>query len=375
MKTFEFSATRIRQGDLEFFTIAMPVKDLLFEGFYNVDKLDSGEEKGYQRILEKARAKKIADYVIANIDNPKGVFIPTSVFMATEGHVSFDHEESKISFSDDLLPFNVVDGQHRLEGFKRAAAEDERVNDLEVAVNICPSMPILHQMCHFYIVNTTQKKVDDSIGQQIISRLTKEHSVGDMPPLPKWMLDLVQKGDTDRALSITRFLNTEETSPWMGKIIMANEPKSEGNTIKQASFHKSVKRHLTTGANPIVHHFRDDFEKQRKAILNYWIAVYEVIQAEDNSVFFKYTGLEIFNRFSITMFEKLINRKDFQKEAIKSELQHVFANMESEHAAIQHSDWWRTGGPASSINAAGYPAIVNALRAALYAREASDDVF
>lgn len=372
MNKFQFHAAQVQQGDLKFYAASVRVKDALSDGFYNVDRLDAKSKKGSQRVLEKARAKKIADYVLKDIDTSNGVFIPTAIFAATDKSIEFDEARSMISFGEDVLPFNIVDGQHRLEGFKLAAEKNDKVLDMELAFSICPEMPLLHQMCHFYIVNTTQKKVDEAIGQQIIARLTKEYHVKETPSLPKWMDNLVQSGSINKGLSIAELLNGHDESPWKGKIHMANETKGE-STIKQATFVKSVQRTFLSTANPLVDLLKDDFGKQSNIFLNYWMAIYELIEPEDDSVFFKSTGAEIFNQFSVIVFNQIFNQNSnsYTKATIKELFDGLFKNMVGDYAGMQKGDWWQSGGVVSTINSAAHPRIIGQMREAL--RESKTD--
>ena len=104
-------------------------------------------------------------------------------------------------------PFNVVDGQHRVEGLKMAAEKDNRVLEFEVPVNIAINLSEIEQMCHFLIVNTTQKSVEEGVAQRIRARLTKALGVDDTPNLPKWIYNSVQKGEDEKALQYVDFLN------------------------------------------------------------------------------------------------------------------------------------------------------------------------
>jgi hypothetical protein len=82
----------------------------------------------------------------------------------------------------EVGPFSAVDGQHRLEGLKMAAQKDDRVLNFEVSVNIAINLLPIAQMCHFLIVNTTQKSVDKSVEQRIIARLTDALDVTSTKP-------------------------------------------------------------------------------------------------------------------------------------------------------------------------------------------------
>ncbi|MEQ1492957.1 MAG: hypothetical protein ABL932_20630, partial [Terricaulis sp.] len=58
-------AARVRQGALTLYATSLKVRDLVAEKFYSVETLDPDDpsDKGYQRLLNTARAKKLADYI------------------------------------------------------------------------------------------------------------------------------------------------------------------------------------------------------------------------------------------------------------------------------------------------------------------------
>jgi len=240
MTQIHIPAARVKQGDLLLYTTALKVKDLASENFYNVETLDTsgGNDAGYQRVLNLARARKLADYILKGQDK-RDAFLPTSVFLATDKSIDFNEVDHTISFDTAVVgPFSVVDGQHRLEGLKMAAQKDARVLDFEVPVNIGINLPTIAQMCHFLIVNTTQKSVDKSVEQRIIARLTDALDVEDLPSLPSWILRTVERGEVERAIKYADYLNDTEESPWFRKVRMANSESSDG-TVNQRSFVKA----------------------------------------------------------------------------------------------------------------------------------------
>jgi DGQHR domain-containing protein len=167
------AAARVRQGALVLYSTSLRVSDLVSKNFYSVETLDPDDanDKGYQRLLNTARAKKLADYIVKGQDS-QDAFLPTSVFLATDKPIAYDETSRTIEIdASTVCPFSVVDGQHRLEGLRMAAQKDPRVLDFEVPVNIAINLPRIAQMCHFLIVNTTQKSVDKSVEQRIIARL------------------------------------------------------------------------------------------------------------------------------------------------------------------------------------------------------------
>jgi len=342
-------AACVRQGDLILYTTSIKVRDLVSANFYSVETLDPNDnsDKGYQRLLNTARAKRLADYIVKGQDS-KDAFLPTSVFLATAKTLPFNPVNNTIEIdTSTICPFSVVDGQHRLEGLKMAAIRDARVLEFETPVNIAVNLPLIAQMCHFLIVNTTQKSVDKSVEQRIIARLTEALDVEDIPSLPKWILNTVEKGEVDKALKYAVYLNETVDSPWKGKILMANSD-ADDTTINQRSFVKAIVKYVLTANNPIA--IVNDLEKEKKIFLNYWKAIAALLDDGNPSVLYKYNGVELFCKFSIPFFTKLQDRGSFTVSTMEAMLGSCFENVEGDYAGVGHPDWWATGGAASFLN-------------------------
>jgi len=361
------AASRVRQGNLILFTTSIKVRELVKDGFYSVETLDpeGTDDKGYQRLLNKARAKKLADYIVKGQDS-LDAFLPTSVFLASDKDIPFDESKNTISVCiTSVGPFSVVDGQHRLEGLKMAAERDERVLDFEVPVNIASGLPKLAQMCHFLIVNTTQKSVDKSVEQRIIARLSDALDIeDDMPSLPKWILSLVEKGEVEKAVKYADYLNESKDSPWYGKIKMANTDP-DAATMNQRSFVKAIVKYVLTANNPLATIVKD-FDKERKIFLNYWKAIASLLDDGAATVLYKYNGVELFCKFSIPFFIKLQDRGSFTVDTMESLLKSCFENVEGDYAGVGHPDWWAKGGKASFLNAAAINVVSQEMTKALH---------
>lgn len=341
-------AALVKQGGLTLYATSLRVSDLLIPNFYSVEQLDPEDprDKGYQRLLNKTRAKKLADYIVGGQET-NDAFLPTSIFMATHKNISFNPSNNTIDIDiDEVGPFNVVDGQHRIEGLKMAAEKDKRVLDFEVAVNIAVNLSQIAQMCHFLIVNTTQKSVEQGVEQRIKARLTQAMEVLDVPSLPKWILKTVEKGEDEKALKYVDFLNSEKDSPWFNKIEMANSENNDA-TVTQKSFVKAIKKYVLVASNPVTISAE---EKQHQIFLNYWTAITNIIGTEEPTVLFKYNGVELFCKFSIPFFGKMINMPNFKVSTMESVLNQTFENMEGDYAGVGHTEFWVKGGKASFLN-------------------------
>jgi DGQHR domain-containing protein len=295
------------------------------------------------------------------------------VLLATDKSILLSDQDHTIEIDTKLIcPFSVVDGQHRLEGLKMAAQKDPRVLDFEVPVNIAINLPYIHQMCHFLIVNTTQKSVDQSVAQRIIARLTDALDVEDMPSLPKWILNTVEKGEVDKAVKYAIYLNEISDSPWKGKILMANDD-SNGTLINQRSFVKAIVKYVLTANNPLTI-IEKDFEKQKKIFLNYWKAVANLLDHGNSAVLYKYNGVELFCKFSIPFFIKLQDRRDFKVHTMEKLLASCFENVEGEYAGVGHPEWWAKGNKASGLNVSAINVISQELTKALHKTSMTGDI-
>ena len=356
-------AALVKQGNLSLYSTSLKVRHIMLQDFYQVDRLDSynSNEQGYQRSLNTSRAKKFADYIIAG-QNEKDVFLPTSVFLATDKNIPFKSENNTIEIIfADVCPFNIVDGQHRIEGLKIAAEKDKRVLDFELPVNIAINLHETAQMIHFLIVNTTQKNVDESIAQRIRARIKPK--IKDTPTLPKSLLKAVESGDDDSALKYIYYLNDNPESPWKGKIKMANDDR-RGCTIKQKSFVNTIKRYILVPANPLREQYTS--EEQHQIFLNYWIAITKIIDNdeydESPSVLFKSLGVELFCKFYVPFLVRAGNRMpNFTWQSMKLPLSRVFDNADGDAIAVGQTAFWVKGGKAGGLNSSAFDKINAAL--------------
>lgn len=348
------AAAKIKQGKLTIYSTSLFVSDLMENNFFQIDRLDASanSEKGYQRVLDERRKKKFADYLV-NAWNEGDAFLPTSVFLATDKNIDYDEKTHTISFdTDNIGSFNVVDGQHRIAGLIEAVSKVPELRDFQIPVNIAINLDEISQMCHFLIVNSTQKAVDSAIVQQIHARLTNMIEFEKIPTLPKWIQRQVSKGEDRDALVITEYLNNDDDSPWKNKILMANA-QTKQFTIKQNSFVSSVKKYILSSNNPIMR--TDDISKRNKILKNYWKAISNILNENlvlDDSALFKTIGLDLFNQVSPAVFSQLFLNKDFKVETIEDLLKKAFNKLDADYIKMSFSDFWLKGKDASGMNQA-----------------------
>ena len=366
-------AARVKQRELTIYAISLKVRELLIPGFFQVEKLDSIEGTGFQRVLEQARVKKLASYIIKAWED-NDAFLPTSIFLATDKDISYNESKNEITFDTSVVcPFNVVDGQHRVQGLIDAALQNPEIGEFEIMANIAVNLNEISQMCHFLIVNTTQKSVNKGVAQQIIARLSNMVSIEDVPTLPKWIQNQVNKGDDNEALIITNYLNTEKDSPLYKKITLANE-KADSDNVKQDTFVNSIKKYILNSNNPVSG--MEDRNKRNQILKNYWKAISELLENKESnkaSVIYRTNGLELFNYVSTTVFNILFAEQDFRVNRIKENISKGFENINDDFADIQNPDYWVSGGGVTSLNVSKMRPIATDLSRAINVRSVTDN--
>jgi DGQHR domain-containing protein len=375
MQTITRPAALVRQGSLRLYATSLQVSDLKRPNFYTINKLDPDNGgPGYQRLLNEGRAKRLADYLLDG-QTEKDAFLPTSIFLSTNKNIPFDSSTNTITFDvNQIGPFNVVDGQHRIAGLVLAAEKNPELLEFEIPVNIAVNLDDISQMCHFLIVNTTQRSVDKAIEQQIVARLTKMINLEKTPTMPRWIRRQVEKGEDARALSVANYLNTDPGSPWLGKIRMAND-ETDGAIINQKGFITSLKRHIFSANNPLSNPVWDG---NRPMILsNYWKAIVELLVDAESDIpsnIYKTNGLELFHAVSPTVFTHLATKNDFKKDTVKALLKMGFANLPPEYIGMSTPEWWHRGGEAAGLNRGAIGKLASALSLAINTRDDASGV-
>ena len=140
-KTMAVDALKVKYNDTLFYVAVINSKKLF--SMSEVSRADERPEDGYQRLLGKARAKKIAEYI------GEGNVIPGALILsAQEGVVKkYDNDSKKLHISVGPSSFLVIDGQHRLYG----ASQYEK--DIPMPVCIFDKLEKVQEVQYFLDVN------------------------------------------------------------------------------------------------------------------------------------------------------------------------------------------------------------------------------
>ena len=377
MATFSRPAVEIEQGNLVLYLTYITPLDLFSGNFYTVDSLEPQDQKGFQRILNETRARRLSRHLTES--HGEGyAHLPTTVFLATDKSVTFDKNTGTLQFeTQKVCPFSVVDGQHRIEGLRLAVEQDSGLENFQLPVTIATELESTHQMYHFYIVNTTQVPVDASLRHQITKRFTDMQGVNDLPYLPYWLDKEVSLGLDARALRIIEILNSFPESPLYKRIQMANDPISR-NKIKQSSIANTIKKQVLIASNPLSIQ-ETDTERQAKILLNYFLAVDSLFVAgrdRDRTVVFKSNGLFFFLGISKWVFNVIYSTtKDFTISSMSSVIRSALSSLDDAYQSLASPDWWMPGPHgASGLNRSTANNYISAFQRALAETQSQSSV-
>lgn len=375
---FSRPAIQVLQGNLTLYLTYVTPHDLATDNFYTVDKLESRQRGGFQRILNERRAKRLSRHLTEANDHGYA-HLPTTIFLATDKSVDYHAPSNTLEFNfDDVCPFSVVDGQHRIEGLRQAVRNQRSLEDFQLPVTIATDLDDTNQMYHFFIVNTTQVPVDSSLRQQITSRFTEMQGVEELPYIPYWLSREVSLGRDLRALRIVEFLNEDTSSPLYGRVQMANDPIGR-NKIKQSSIVKMIRSEVLAPSNPIAVQ-ESDIDRQSKIILNYIRAIDDLFvdgRDRDRTVVYKSNGVFLFLGVSKWVFGVIYSRspRDFTVGSLKGVIEAALNEINDTYRDMADPDWWMPGPlGASGLNRASASRYIEAFQASLTRSQDSSDI-
>ncbi len=150
--TVSYAASLIPQGRHRFYTLSMP-SDVLAETS-TVDTREENPADGFQRLLDPKRAQEIAAY----IDSGFGT-IPTAIILSAqpEAKLEYRRKTRTLSFKRGPRSFLILDGQHRVFGFRMARTS------IRVPVVIYNDLKKPEEVRLFMDINTKQKPVPNEL--------------------------------------------------------------------------------------------------------------------------------------------------------------------------------------------------------------------
>lgn len=277
------------------YTFQMKVSDVATISYVAVRGVDNIEGT-VQRPLSKRRIAEIADYVLSG-----KIFFNTFILNWTEDE-KIEHQNGFIKIPIVPAAAQIIDGQHRIEGLKKAMEDDPSIGEKLLLVTMAKHLSTQKAAEIFLNINTEQKPVPKSLIYDLfgIVENDKEHALV-------------------RAKDIANELNTNRKSPYYNLIKFPGSPRGQG-AIALSTVVSSFKSHLEKDSIFYRYNIKS-FEMQQKIILNYFSAIHYFYNKKgvwlnkNKNPFLKSAGfIGAWNFFVEDLFSKCIDKKSFSIE-------------------------------------------------------------
>lgn len=210
MSTIVLDVIKIAQPIGELYIAKIDPQDLLSMSVVDRIRIEEDDEiLGIQRELKKDKVLQIKSYL-----SSADATFPNSIIVNTSSEFVVSREATKLELYINDSSFTIIDGQHRIEGFR-----DNLVPGFELIVAIFIDLRIDQQANIFSTINSEQTKVDPSLNLSL-----ELNSNVDTPK--KMMIEIAQS------------FNYDDSSPWYKSIKMLTS-KTTG-IISLAAFVKPL---------------------------------------------------------------------------------------------------------------------------------------
>ncbi len=321
----KLKALKLEQKNVPIYLTVLPAQILVDEEKAKVDRWSPSNPKGYQRQVQDRRANEAAWYLI----KAEGWF-PTSVLLSIRDEVKFEQPKRIDGFQEGYLDIPdgttlwIIDGQHRVEGLKRAIDKGaQELKDYQVPVAIVLNTDVVNEMRMFYIVNTRAKSVPGDIADRLLQQALKEKGELWLEETEAKDIGRSQKAvQQARATNLVDYLNAN-CPAWKDFVAVPGAAKPHHMAIKQHTLVAS----LLEGAmkDPSIERLDD---KSVGDLLNrYWQALMalfpEAFNDPENYSIRRTPGVYALHMLFPDVFERCREKKDYSVAYMKQILEHA----------------------------------------------------
>lgn len=331
----------------------------------DIDRRGPNRKKGYQRAVKDRRLGGGKRGLVGYLENQQGI-LGTSVLtnIRSDGkngdELEFDKEKSlgpniavgTLHIPDDATWW-IVDGQHRIEGLKKAQRRDPDFAEYPVIITMTNESRA-EEMLTFYIHNDRQKGVSTDLSYRILQRMLYGRDVDD------WVEDALMTGADKRkakAASVVDEMNNRGGSPFQGEIREVGEPEN-GHLVDDQPMIRYIslilKSDLLSGM---------DYKDIADVLVDYWQAVEttwpDAFGDPDNHYLLTTIGLSSLTRLLPTIYSLCVkDGENVSQAAMEQYLSHLTEDAEpggqppldADVARPIDDEWWhKHQSPAQSL--------------------------
>lgn len=231
-------------GDVKAYIFIAKVKDIL-PLYYVAVRGQDDVEGAVQRVLNRRRISSIKDFILDG-----NMFFNTFILNWTDNNYSLIVDGHSIKIPIVNGGAQVIDGQHRLEGLKKAVDEKEEVGEESIIIIMTEKMTTKAAAKIFLNINTEQKPVPKSLVYDLFGEVKDKNS------------------NIVRATDIANELNDNPDSPYYQCVKKPGSAQGVGK-VDLSTIVNALKEY--TGDEGVFqqYHFVD-FETQYKIVANFF---------------------------------------------------------------------------------------------------------
>lgn len=327
-------AIKFKSGTSVLYLSLIKAKELLSQ--YSIDAYDAVSHKeGYQRKIQKSRARKFANYLI----KCRGNFNSTILLNVRETKDTRfisrkKHTAGLLEIND---PIYVVDGQHRIEGLKIAVGEGYN-RDCLVPTVLTLGNDKHSEALAFLIINRTAKGIKaDLTDELILKNISKKLLTSNL----KEVLGLSpQQTVQEFSIDITKKINESKDSIWFNRIAMPEQAVAGERIVRQRTFFLALSEAIKSCGTLKRAANVGDMDSVIKWLKDYWQAIADIcpsatsISKAKQYFLLKAVGVNVMNK----MFGRVLDYAGKDPEV--SDFVEVIRRMES----FEDSAWtaWKS---------------------------------
>lgn len=238
---------KAKLGDVDAYIFLAKVKDILPIYYVAVRGRDN-EAGAVQRILNRRRITAIADFVLEG-----NMFFNTFILNWTDEYYSIMKGKGKLQIPSVSASVQVIDGQHRLEGLKRANDTDTAIGENDILVILVEHISTQDAAKIFLNINTEQKPVPPSLVYDLFGEIKDKNYY------------------IVRATDIGNKLHEDKESPYYQCIKLPGSAQGVGK-IDLSTVVNALKVY-TVEQGTFSQYNLNDFESQYRVVFNFFNAI------------------------------------------------------------------------------------------------------
>lgn len=297
---FQRKFSSITVGGIDTKILTMNVQQILTL-YYVAERGKNAEEGAVQRFLNSGRINSIKEFILQG----NMFFSPFILNWTYDVDPVVTNDTITIPLSPNSA--QVLDGQHRLEGLKKAVQINPDINNFEVVVLMCNGLSSKEAAKIFLNINSEQKPVPKSLIYDLF-KLTNDE----------------RNSPIDRATDLADLLNSSELSPYQNMIKYPGPIRRSGMQLDLSAIVNALKPYVGHSNGVLERNKVVGLQTQHSVLINFFTAIKNSYDKEGkwfngtHNPFLKSSGFSgAIDHLMGTLVPKCIEKKSFKVDVFE----------------------------------------------------------